>query len=73
MVPTSTLSMYKVFDNVHMLWMGIWIHHHAITTAVVGPDLGRRLKSDVTAGLLVIPFLQWLKLKTHLEWFPHLL
>ncbi len=52
---TSTLSIYQVFDNVHMLLMGIWIHHHAITTAVVGPDLGGRLKSDVTAGLLVIP------------------
>jgi hypothetical protein len=54
MVPTSTLSMHKVFDNAHMLWMGIWIHHHAITTAVVGSDLGGRLKSDVTAGLLMM-------------------
>ncbi len=71
MVPISTKSMYKVFDNVHMLWMGIWIHHHAITTAVVGPDMGGRLKSNVTAGLLVIPFVRWLKLETHLKWFPH--
>ncbi len=55
LVPTSTLSMHKVFDNVHMLWMGIWIHHHAVTTAVVSQDLGGRLKSDVTAGLLMIP------------------
>ncbi len=55
LAPTSPLCMYKVFDNVHMLGMGIWIHHHAITTAVVGPDLGGQLKSDVTAGQLVIP------------------
>ncbi len=54
MVPTSNLSMYKVFDNVHTLLMGIWIHHHAVTIAVVGPDLGGRLKSKVTAGLLMI-------------------
>jgi hypothetical protein len=32
--------MYMVFDNVHMLWTGIWIHHHVIPTALVGPDLG---------------------------------
>ncbi len=53
MVPTSTLSMYKVFDNVHMLWMGIWIQHHAVTTAVIGPNLVGWLKSEVTAWLLV--------------------
>ncbi len=54
MVPTSTISMYKVFDNVHMLWMGILIHHHAFSTAVVGPDLGGGLKSEVTAVLRMI-------------------
>jgi hypothetical protein len=45
MVPTSPSSIYKVFDNVHMLWMGIWIHHHAVTTALVGIDLEIRQKS----------------------------
>ena len=30
MTPTSPPNVYKVFDNHHMLWMGIWIHHHAI-------------------------------------------
>jgi hypothetical protein len=29
-----------MFENIHLLWMGIWIHHHTITTALVGPDLG---------------------------------
>jgi hypothetical protein len=32
-----------------MLWMGIWIHHHAITNMLVNPDLGRMVKSLVTA------------------------
>jgi hypothetical protein len=50
MVPTSTSSMYNVFDNVHMLWMGIWINHHAITTALVDPDLGIQPLSWVTGG-----------------------
>ncbi len=40
MIPTSPSSMYKVFDIIHMLWTGIWIDHHAVTTALVGPDLG---------------------------------
>ena len=33
MVPISNPYIYKVIDNLHMLWMGmgIWIHHHAIT------------------------------------------
>jgi hypothetical protein len=36
----------KVFDNLHMLWMGRWIHPHAVaTTLVLGPDLGIRLNS----------------------------
>jgi hypothetical protein len=32
MVPTFLLNKWKVFDNLHMLWMGIWIHHYAIIT-----------------------------------------
>jgi hypothetical protein len=28
-----------------MLWMGIWMCLHAITTTLAGPDLGSRLKS----------------------------
>jgi hypothetical protein len=39
MVPTSTSSIYKVFDNIHMLWMGRWIHRHAVTTTLVDPEL----------------------------------
>ncbi len=36
-----------------MLWMGMWIHHHAITTTIVCPDLGNWPKSWVTAGLQI--------------------
>ncbi len=39
LVPTSTSSIYNEFGNVHMLWMGIWIHHHVVTTTLVGPDV----------------------------------
>jgi hypothetical protein len=44
-----------VFDNLHMLWMGIWIRHNAIPTTLAGPDLGSRLKSWVTAWCCVKP------------------
>ncbi len=37
-VPTSTLYMYKVFETIHMLWMGRWVHHHATTTILVSPE-----------------------------------
>ena len=30
MVPTSPLNICKVVDNLHMLWMGILVHHKAI-------------------------------------------
>ena len=31
---------YKVFEHLHLLWMGIWLHTHTITTTDVSPDLG---------------------------------
>ena len=40
MAPTSSSIMCKVIDNLHMLWIGIWMHHHAICTTLIGPDLG---------------------------------
>ena len=36
---TSMSYIYKVFDNLHMQWMGIWIHHHFIIMATGSPDL----------------------------------
>jgi hypothetical protein len=29
----------KVLKNLHLLWMGIWMHTHIISTKVVSPDL----------------------------------
>ena len=31
---------YKVFENLHLLWMDIWLHTYTITTTDVSPDLG---------------------------------
>jgi hypothetical protein len=32
---------YKVFEHLKQLWMGIWQHTHTITTTEVSPDLGK--------------------------------
>ena len=50
LVPPSPLNIWEVIDNLHMLWMGIWIHHHAVTNTFVGPDLVSRHNALVTAG-----------------------
>jgi hypothetical protein len=31
---------YKVFEHLKQLWMGIWQHTHTFTTTEVSPDLG---------------------------------
>ena len=31
---------YKVFEHLKQLWMGIWQHTNTVTTTEVSPDLG---------------------------------
>ena len=40
MHPTSMSHIYKVFEHIKQLWMGIWQHTHTVTTTDVSPDLG---------------------------------
>ena len=49
-VPTSTDDIQTLFDNLHMQWMGIWSHHHAVTATCVGPELERQLKPVTLLG-----------------------
>ena len=42
---TSMSYIYKVFEHLTQLWMGIWQHIHTITTTDVSPDLESWLKS----------------------------
>jgi hypothetical protein len=37
MVPTSTTYIYNTFSTINMVWMGRWIHHHAV---VVDAEFG---------------------------------
>jgi len=54
---TSMWSTYKVYEPLHMQWMGIWNHRQPITIALVVPDFDSWLKARVwvTAGLQTIP------------------
>jgi len=55
-VSTSPLNIRNVFDNLHMIWIGIvLVHHQTITTIFDGPDLGSLLKSCFPAGLQRTP------------------
>jgi len=31
---------YKVFEHLKQLWVGIWQHTHTVTTTEVSPDFG---------------------------------
>ena len=53
---TSIWSTYKVYEPLHMQWMGIWNHRQPVTIALVGPDFDSLwVKAWVTAGLQTIP------------------
>jgi len=34
---------YKVFEHLTQLWMGIWQHTHTVATTEVSPDFGELL------------------------------
>ncbi len=37
----SMAYLYKAFESLLMMWMGIWLHTHTVTTTDVSPDLGK--------------------------------
>ena len=54
---TNTLRAMATFStmSLHMLQMGIWSPHHAVTTTLVGSHLENQLKLWITAGCQMIP------------------
>ena len=38
--PTYMSYIYKVFEHLKQLWMGIWQHTYTVTTTEVSPDFG---------------------------------
>ena len=54
--PTSMSYIYKVFEHLKQLWMGIWQHIHTITTTEVSPDLGElaEILDDVSVEMIPV-------------------
>ena len=49
---------YKVFEHLEQLWMGIWQHTHTITTTEVSPDLQElaEILDDVSVGMIPLRY-----------------
>ena len=55
MVLPSPPNICRVFNNLHILWMGTWNSRQAITTTSICLDLRSQLKSWFSAGLQRTP------------------
>jgi len=53
--PTSMSYLYKVFEHLQLLGMGIWMHTHSITNTDVSPDLGELAESLGDVNVQTIP------------------
>jgi hypothetical protein len=56
--PTSMSHIYKVFEHLKQLWMGIWQHTHTVTTTDVSPDLGEfaEILDDVSVEMIPLRY-----------------
>ena len=55
---TSMSYIYKVFEHLKQLWMGIGQHIHTITTTDVSPDLGElaEILDDVSEEMIPLHY-----------------
>ena len=56
--PTSMSYIYKVFEHLKQLWMGIWQHTQTVTTTEVSPDLGEfaEILDDVSVEMIPLRY-----------------
>jgi hypothetical protein len=49
---------YKVFEHLEQLWMGIWQHTHTVTTTEVSPDLQElaEILDNVSVGMIPLRY-----------------
>ncbi len=52
--PIAKSYIYKVFENLQLLWVGIWLPTHTITTTDISPDLGElaEILDDVSVEMI---------------------
>jgi hypothetical protein len=65
--PTSILDVYKEFEHVEMLWMGIWERTYAVLHVQGGVNFR---KYGVWPSLYDV-VRSWLRLQTPIDYFPH--
>jgi len=51
-------NIYKVFENLKQLWMGIWQHTQTITTTEVSPDFEEftEILDDVSVEMIPVRY-----------------
>ncbi len=49
--PIAKSYIYKVFENLQLLWVGIWLPTHTITTTDISPDLGELAEIQVDVSV----------------------
>ncbi len=56
--PTSMSYIYKVFEHLKQLWMGIWQHTHTVATTEVSPVLGElaEIIDNVSVGMIPLRY-----------------
>ena len=56
--PTSMSYIYKVFEHLKQLWMGIWQHTHTVTTTDASSDLGElaEILDDVSVEMIPLRY-----------------
>ena len=49
---------FKVFEHLKELWMGIWQHIHSVTTTEVSPDFGEftEILDDVSVEIIPVRY-----------------
>ncbi len=49
---------YKVFEHLKQLWMGIWQHIHTVASTEVSPDLGElaEILDDVSVEIIALRY-----------------
>ena len=49
---------YKMFEHLKQLWMGIWQHTHTVTTTELFPDLGElsEILDDVSVKMIPVHY-----------------
>ena len=56
--PTYMSYIYKVFEHLKQLWMGMWQHTHTVTTRDVSPDLGEfaEILDNVSVEMILLRY-----------------